>query len=53
MNKVCREDSVRHAFAGADPEACARWQTGALRQTWLPALRQSWIMDMDATVNPL
>ncbi|MEI6197243.1 MAG: transposase [Verrucomicrobiota bacterium] len=53
MSKVCSEDSVRRAFAGADPEACARWQTGALRQTWLPALRQPWIMDLDATVKPL
>ena len=40
MGKVCSEDSVRRAFAGADPGACARWQTGSLRQTWLPALRQ-------------
>jgi len=53
MTKVCSEDSVRRAFAGADPLACARWQTGALRQTWLPALRQAWIMDLDATVKPL
>jgi len=53
MGKVCSEDSVRRAFAGANPVACARWQTGALRQTWLPALRQPWIMDMDATVKPL
>ena len=53
MSKVCSEDSVRRAFAGADPAACARWQTGSLRQTWLPALRQPWIMDMDATVKPL
>ncbi len=53
MHKVCSEDSVRRAFAGAEPGACARWQTGLLRQTWLPALRQPWIMDMDATVKPL
>ena len=53
MSKVCSEDSVRRAFAEADPVACARWQTGALRQTWLPALRHPWIMDMDATVKPL
>ena len=53
MSKVCSEDSVRRAFAGADPAACARWQTQSLRQTWLPALRQPWILDMDATVKPL
>ena len=53
MSKVCSEDSVRRAFAGADPVAYARWQTGALRQTWLPALRHPWIMDLDATVKPL
>ena len=40
LGKECSEDSVRCAFAGADPGACARWQTGSLRQTWLPALRQ-------------
>ena len=33
MNKVCSENSVHPAFAGADSVACARWQTGALRQT--------------------
>jgi len=53
MRRVCSEDSVRRAFAGADPVACAAWQTGSLRQTWLPALRQPWVMDMDATVKPL
>ena len=53
MSKVCSEDSVRRAFAGADPVACALWQTTALRRTWLPALRHPWIMDMDATVKPL
>ena len=53
MNKVCSEDSVRRAFAGADPVACALWQTTALRRTWLPALRHPWIMDLDATVKPL
>ena len=52
MRKGCREDSVRRAFAGADPAACARWQTGSLRQIWLPALRQPWILDLDATVKP-
>lgn len=53
MSKVCSEDSVRRAFAGADPVACALWQCAALRRTWLPALRHPWIMDMDATVKPL
>jgi hypothetical protein len=53
MSKVCSEDSVRRAFAGADPVACACWQTEALRQTWLPALRYPWIMDIDATVKTL
>jgi hypothetical protein len=53
MSKVCSEDSVRRAFAGVDTAACARWQTTALRQTWLLALRHPWIMDMDATVKPL
>jgi hypothetical protein len=53
MSKVCSEDSVRRAFAGADPAACALWQTAALRRAWLPALRHPWVMDMDATVKPL
>jgi len=53
MSKVCSEDSVRRAFAGADPAACAVWQTQSLRQTWRPALRQPWILDMDATVKPI
>src|SRR5512137_197557 len=26
MTKVCSEDSVRRAFAAADPAACASWQ---------------------------
>jgi len=33
MSKVCSEDSVRRAFAGADAEACARWQIEALTKT--------------------
>jgi hypothetical protein len=53
MSKVCSEDSVRRAFAEADPAACAAWQAEALRQTWLPALRQPWILDVDSTVKPL
>ena len=53
MTKVCSEDSVRRAFAAADPQACAAWQNQALRQSWLPALRHAWIMDLDATVKPL
>ena len=39
MSKVCSEDSVRRAFAGADVEACARRQIEVLTKTWLPALR--------------
>lgn len=53
MGKVCSEDSVRRAFAAAKPQACADWQTQSLRQTWLPVLRQPWIMDVDATVKPI
>ncbi len=53
MAKVCSEDSVRRAFAGADPHACAAWQTGAPQQTWLPALRQPWVLDLDVTVKPI
>jgi hypothetical protein len=53
MTKVCREDRVRRAFAGAEPAACAVWQTQSLRQTWLPGLRQPWIRNLDATVKPI
>lgn len=53
MNKVCSEDSVRRAFTEADPRACAAWQTGALQQAWLPALRHAWILDLDVTVKPI
>ena len=53
MTRVCSEDSVRRAFADADPHACAAWQTGALRQAWLPALRLPWILDLDVTVKPI
>ena len=53
MTKVCCEDSVRRAFAGADPRACAAWQTGALQQTWRPALRVPWVLDLDVTVKPI
>lgn len=53
MSKVCSEDSVRRAFADADPAACAAWQTGALQKTWLPALRHGWILDLDVTVKPI
>jgi Transposase DDE domain group 1 len=53
MTKVCSEDSVRRAFADADPQACADWQNQSLRQSWLPALRHAWIMDLDATVKPI
>jgi hypothetical protein len=53
MTRVCSEDSVRRAFAGADPAACQRWQTAALEQLWQPALRLPWILDLDATVKPI
>lgn len=53
MTKVCSEDSVRRAFAQADAQACVRWQTQALRQTWLPALRHPWVLDLDVTVKPI
>lgn len=53
MTRVCSEDSVRRAFADADPRACAAWQTGALQQTWRPALRRPWILDLDVTVKPI
>jgi hypothetical protein len=53
MHKVCSEDSVRRAFADADSEACAAWQSGALQATWRPALRQPWILDLDVTVKPI
>jgi hypothetical protein len=53
MSKVCSEDSVRRAFAHVEPRACAAWQTGALQQTWQPALRRPWIMDLDVTIKPI
>jgi hypothetical protein len=53
MSRVCSEDSVRRAFADACPEACAAWQSGALQQTWRPALRWPWILDLDVTVKPI
>jgi hypothetical protein len=53
MSKVCSEDSVRRAFADADPEACAAWQSGALQTTWPAALRHPWILDLDVTVKPI
>jgi hypothetical protein len=36
-----------------DPELCARWQQQALTQTWEPALKHPWILDMDMTVKPI
>ena len=53
MTKVCSEDSVRRAFAKADAEACAKWQTEALERTWLPALRHPWVLDLDVTIKPI
>jgi hypothetical protein len=53
MTKVCCEDTIRRAFARADAQACAQWQKEALQKTWLPALREPWIMDLDVTVKPI
>lgn len=53
MSKVCSEDSVRRAFAGADAKSCADWQLEALRKTWLPALHHPWVLDLDVTVKPI
>lgn len=53
MSKVCSQDSVRRAFAQADAEACARWQTQALRESWMPALRHPWVLDLDVTIKPI
>ena len=53
MSRVCSEDRVRRAFAQADADRCAQWQTTALEKSWQPALRLPWIMDLDATVKPI
>ena len=53
MSQICSEDSVRLAFKDVDPELCARWQQQALTQTWEPALKHPWILDMDMTVKPI
>lgn len=53
MDQMCSEDSVRRAFTHADPIAVAAWHAQALRQTYLPALRHPWIMDLDATVKTI
>lgn len=53
MSKVCSEESVRRAFAGADAKLCADWQLEALRKTWLPALHHPWVLDLDVTVKPI
>lgn len=45
MSKVCSEDSVQRAFAGADAKSCADWQLDALRKTW--------VLDLDVTVKPI
>ena len=37
----------------ADVQVCAAWQMGALRKSWLPALRHPWILDIDVTVKPI
>lgn len=53
MSKVCSEDSVRRAFKGADKEAVAKWLRDALRQSWLPALKLPWVLDIDTTIKPI
>lgn len=53
MDQMCSKDSVRRAFPHADPVAVAAWHAQALRQTYLPALRHPWIMDLDATVKTI
>lgn len=50
MSKVCSEDSVRRAFKGANKDAVAKWLRDALRQSWLPALKLPWALDIDTTI---
>ena len=47
-----RADTVNPRGLGMTA-VCEQWQTAALKQSWLPALRQPWIMDSDATVKPI
>lgn len=53
MNAVCSEDSVRRAFKDIDSVKCAKWQQEALLQSYEPALRRPWILDLDVTIKPI
>jgi hypothetical protein len=53
MSGVCSEDSVRRAFEDEDPHALEQWQTQALEDSYKPALKYPWILDIDVTVKPI
>jgi hypothetical protein len=53
MGKVVSEDSLRRAFKDGDAAALSQWQTEALLATYVPALEQPWIADLDVTVKPI
>lgn len=53
MSKVCSEDSVRRAFAGAQAELVAQWQRQHLQRCWEPALDQPWVLDIDTTIKSI
>lgn len=53
MSRVCSEDSVRRAFEDEDPQELEQWQTKALEDSYKPALKHPWILDIDVTVKPI
>ena len=53
MSKVCSEDSVRRAFAGAEAELVAQWQRKHLQRCWEPAVDQPWVLDIDTTTKSI
>ena len=53
MDAVVSEDSLRRTFRKTDAALLDQWQTGALRASYVPALEQPWIPDLDVTVKPI
>ena len=53
MERIISEDAMRRALIRIDQEQSRQWLRPALRNSVLAALKQPWILDIDASIKPL
>ena len=52
MTGAASEDSVRRGMKAMDEAASGEWMKKHLKASYEPLLRETWVLDVDTTVNP-